>query len=95
MLESGEYATVREIAVAEKINETYVGLVLRLTLLAPDVVEAIMVGRQPAEITLARLMRRFPVGWRVGRTPRERRGYFLGPSFAEAARRSLPADVGR
>ena len=34
MLESGEYATIREIANAEKINETYVGRVLRLTLLA-------------------------------------------------------------
>lgn len=37
---------------------------LRLTLLAPDIVGAILNGRQPAEITLAGLMRRFPVGWR-------------------------------
>jgi hypothetical protein len=42
MLESGEYATIREIANAENINETYVGRVLRLTLLAPDIVEAIV-----------------------------------------------------
>jgi hypothetical protein len=35
---------------------------LRLTLLAPDFVEA--GGRQPAEVTLAGLIRRFPVGWR-------------------------------
>jgi hypothetical protein len=42
-----------EIAAAEKINETYVGRVLRLTLLAPDVVEPILDGRQPPEITLA------------------------------------------
>ena len=48
MLESGEYATIREIADAEKINESYVGRVLRLTLLAPDIVEAILDGRQPA-----------------------------------------------
>ena len=48
MLESGEYATIREIATAEKINESYVGRVLRLTLLAPDIVEAILGGRQPA-----------------------------------------------
>jgi hypothetical protein len=40
MPESGEYATIREIANAEKINKTYVGRVLRLTLLAPDIVEA-------------------------------------------------------
>jgi hypothetical protein len=46
------------------INETYVGRVLRLTLLAPDIVEAIMIGRQPSKMTLAMLMRRFPTGWR-------------------------------
>ena len=38
-----------EIAAAEKINESYVGRVLRLTLLAPDIVEAILGGRQPAQ----------------------------------------------
>jgi diguanylate cyclase (GGDEF)-like protein len=67
LLENGTYATIAEMATAEKINETYVGRVLRLTLLAPDIVEAIMGGRHPAEITLASLMRRFPVGWREQR----------------------------
>jgi hypothetical protein len=37
MLESGKYATIAEIAALERINESYVGRVLRLTLLAPDV----------------------------------------------------------
>ena len=64
MLENGTHATIAEIAEAEKINESYVGRVLRLTLLAPDIVEAILGGRQPAEMTLAVLMRPFPVGWR-------------------------------
>ena len=41
MLENGTHATIAEIAAAEKINETYVGRVLRLTLLAPDIVETI------------------------------------------------------
>lgn len=68
MLESGEYATIREIADAEKINESYVGRVLRLTLLAPDIVEGILGGRQPAGLQLDGLMRRFPVGWREQRT---------------------------
>ena len=72
MLESGERATIREIAKTEKINETYVGRVLRLTLLAPEVVEAIINGRQPAGLQLDGLMRRFPVGWR------EQRATFLG-----------------
>jgi DNA-binding IscR family transcriptional regulator len=66
-MENGTYATIAEIAAAEKINESYVGRVLRLTLLAPDIAEAILGGRQPAEITLAALMRRFPVGWAAQR----------------------------
>ena len=41
--------------------------VLRLTLLAPDMVEVILKGRQPAEITLAVLVRRFSVGWKEQR----------------------------
>jgi hypothetical protein len=48
MLESGEYATIREIVASEKINESYVRRVLRLTLLSPEPVEAILNGRQPA-----------------------------------------------
>jgi hypothetical protein len=41
-----------------------VGRVLRLTLLAPDIVEAIMDGRQPTDLQLEDLPRRFPVEWR-------------------------------
>jgi hypothetical protein len=63
MLENGMHATIAEITATEKINETYVGRVLRLTLLAPDIVEAILNGRQPAEMTLAVLMKPFPVLW--------------------------------
>ncbi len=63
MLENGTYATIAEIAAAEKINESYVGRVLRLTLLAPDIVEAILYGRQPAQVTLGGLMRPFAVDW--------------------------------
>ena len=63
LLETGVYATVEEIAAAEKINASYVGRILRLTLLAPDIVEAILGGRQPAEMTVALLMRPFPVVW--------------------------------
>jgi hypothetical protein len=57
------HATIPEIAAAEKINESYVGRVLRLTLLAPDIVEEILGGRRPAQVTLAVLMRPFAVAW--------------------------------
>lgn len=67
MLENGTHATIAEIAAAEKINESYVGRVLRLTLLAPDIVEAILGGRQPAELRLERLLRQFSIGWREQR----------------------------
>ena len=60
-------ATIAEIAAAEKINESYVGRVLRLTLLAPDIVEAILNGRQPARLQLKELFKGFPVGWREQR----------------------------
>ena len=82
MLESGEYATIREIAAVEKINEFYVGRVLRLTLLGPDIVEAIVRGRQPTGLRLDRLMRRFPVEWRDSAGPFE-----LGRSWTYSGHR--------
>lgn len=63
MLENGTHATIAELAASEKIKEAYVSRILRLTLLAPNVVEAILDGRQPSETTLAALMQPFPVGW--------------------------------
>jgi hypothetical protein len=65
MLEDGTHATIAEIAAAEKINGSYVSRVLQLTMLAPDIVEAILGGRQPAGLQLDHLLRRFPVEWRA------------------------------
>ena len=73
LLETGTHTTVAEIAAVEKINSSYVGRVLRLTLLSPDIVEAVLNGRQPAELTLAVLMRPFPAEWR------EQRAEIWGP----------------
>src|SRR6202023_3446012 len=56
MLESGEYATVRDLAKAEAINEAYLGRILRLTLLAPKIVEAILEARQPTHLELDDLL---------------------------------------
>jgi uncharacterized PurR-regulated membrane protein YhhQ (DUF165 family) len=64
MMEAGRYSTINELAAAETINSSYVSRLLRLTLLAPDIVEAILDGRQPEGMTLPRLMERFPVEWK-------------------------------
>lgn len=63
MLETGRYGTIDELAAAEKINSSYVSRLLRLTLLAPDIVEAILDGLQPEGTTLPGLMEPFPVEW--------------------------------
>ena len=63
LLETGHFATIEEIAKAENINPSYISRVLRLTLLAPEIVEAILAGTQPAGLTRAKVMKPFPVEW--------------------------------
>ena len=60
---SGEFATIAELAEREGIAPSYMTRVLRLTLLAPDIVEAVLDGRQGHAMTLARLMEPFPLSW--------------------------------
>ena len=68
MLETGDLATIAEIADAENINPSYVSRLLRMTLLAPEIVEAVLAGRQPAGLTMARAMQPFPVEWKRQRS---------------------------
>ena len=63
LLDAGAYASISDIARAEKLDRTYVGDILRLTLLAPGIVEAIIDGLQSAETTLQVLMKQFSVEW--------------------------------
>jgi hypothetical protein len=63
MLESNLFATVRDLSKAEKINEAYVCRVLRLMLLSPKVTEAILSGRMPDNVDLAKLLKPFPIEW--------------------------------
>ena len=63
MLESGEFANIAELAEREGIAPSYMTRVLRLTLLAPDIVEAILDGKQGPEATLARVLEPFPLAW--------------------------------
>ena len=63
MLEDGRHASIRELAKAEDVDRNYVGRVLSLTLLAPDLVEAILDGRAPGDLNLANLMAGCPARW--------------------------------
>jgi hypothetical protein len=63
MLESGRFTSLNELAAAEKINSAYVSRVLRLTLLAPGIVEAILDGKQAPELSLPYLLKQLPAEW--------------------------------
>ncbi|MGB3643014.1 MAG: hypothetical protein WBA15_00915 [Mesorhizobium sp.] len=64
MLESGEFATIAELAEREGIASSYMTRILRLTLLAPDIIEAILDGKQGPEVTLVSVSERFPTEWK-------------------------------
>jgi hypothetical protein len=61
LLDEGQFASVRELAEAERVGHSYVGRILRVTLLAPDIVEHILDGRRAPQ--LADLMQPFPLEW--------------------------------
>ena len=63
MLESGEFATIAELAEREGIAPSYMTRILRLTQLEPAIIEAVLEGRQGGDVTLARLMEPFPLSW--------------------------------
>jgi hypothetical protein len=63
MLDEGAHATLEDLARAKGVAPSYASRVLRLTLLAPDIVEAILDGRQPAGLQLDDLLEGFPMVW--------------------------------
>lgn len=77
MLESGEYVSISELAEREGIAFTYMARLMRLSLLAPEIVDAIMDGRQPDSVTLANMMDPFPLDWK------EQRIRFLQPGTSD------------
>jgi hypothetical protein len=87
MLEEGRYASLSELAAAEKIDRGYLGRVLRLTLLAPDIVQAILDGRQPADFALPALLEGLPADWE-----RQRSHGFAPPDPTIRRRRDRAAE---
>ena len=67
LLDDGRYASISEMAEGEKIERGYLGCLMRLTLLAPPIIEAILNGRQPEGTALPELMEPFPLGWAMQR----------------------------
>lgn len=63
MLETGQFATIGDLAAREGIAASYMTRVMRLTLLAPGIVEAILDGRTGPEVTLAQMLEPFPMEW--------------------------------
>jgi len=63
MLESGQFATIADLAKREGIAAPYLTRVFRLAFLAPDVIEAILEERQPTDVTLQSLRAQFPDEW--------------------------------
>jgi hypothetical protein len=72
MLENGKASSINELAEIEKINASYISRILRLTFLAPDIVTAILNGRQPRTLQLADMLEDVPVEWQ-----RQREGLFF------------------
>jgi len=63
MLDEGVHGTLEDLARAKRLPLSYVSGILRLTLLAPEIVEAILDGRQPVELQLDDLLAGFPLEW--------------------------------
>ncbi len=99
LLDEGRYASISEMAAAERIERGYLGSLLRLTLLAPEVVQALLDGRQPQGLGLPALMEPFPAEWQSQRAvlqgacsvpPPRRRDTAAGPRPAGAQSTDAP-----
>jgi len=66
LLESGRYPSIDALAARMGVNASYVGRHLNLALLAPDIVEAILMGREPDGLSLEKLYG-LPTEWKAQR----------------------------
>jgi DNA invertase Pin-like site-specific DNA recombinase len=64
---AGEASSLTELASRARVTRPYVGRILKLAFLAPDIVEAILQGRQPPALTVERLRDPIPLDWREQR----------------------------
>ncbi len=62
-IEKGEYTSMQDLARKQKTSTSYVCRIIRMTFLAPDIIEAILDGRQPKQLTLQNLLQPLPFDW--------------------------------
>jgi hypothetical protein len=65
LLETGEFASIGDLAAAEKINHSYIRRILRLTLLSPEITEMILYGSLPRNVQLEDFGKQFSIEWAV------------------------------
>ena len=70
-LESGKYASIDELARAKKVDRSYAGRLLRLTSLAPEIVEAVLAGEDVPGLSLRQLRKGIPLVWEEQRELQE------------------------
>jgi hypothetical protein len=93
MLDEGRYGSITELAAVEKLDRGYLGSLLRLTLLAPDIIESMLDGRTSPGASLTALMEPFPIEWARQRDRRWSRSPSPPnlPIAARGARHDRPA----
>lgn len=62
-LESGEFVTIQDIARAEKLTDRYVSCITRLSYLLPDVLERLLVQREPPSVTITQMIEATNLPW--------------------------------
>ena len=68
LIETGVYSSLADLAAVERVNDSYASRVVRLTLLSPDIVEAILSGRNEPSHGIARLVTPLPLSWEEQRS---------------------------
>jgi len=69
LLDTGETGSIDELARKYDVDRSYVSRILKLTSLAPDIIEAILRGDEPEGISLTKLRKNLPVRWDLQRHP--------------------------
>jgi len=79
MLDKNADLTAKDLADRENLDHSYVNKFVRMTQLAPDIIQSILDGRQPQTLTLSQLMRTFPDMW-----PEQRQHFGYGANYSHS-----------